>query len=72
MVSPTYVKELVRNAESRRKWIAELRVHLHVLENWERNHAFLQDAGARVLRQIIEKAVKELLQWGDKFRKITA
>ena len=72
MVSPTYVKELVRNAESRRKWIAELRVHLHVLENWEHNHAFLQDAGARVLRQIIEKAVKELLQWGDKFRKITA
>ena len=64
MVSPTYVKELVRNAESRRKWIAELKVYLHVLENWEHNHDFLQHAGVRVLRQIIEKAVKELLQWG--------
>ena len=62
----------MRNAKRRREWISEMKVYIDVLENWEHNHDFLQHAGERVLQQIIEKAVKELLQWGETFRKITA
>ena len=62
----------MRNAKRRREWISEMKVYIDVLENWEHNHDFLKQVGESVLRQIIKKAVKELLQWGETFRKITA